>query len=51
MRYLSNTHINNIHVDISNINYNLDIINKYLLYFLSFHIINLKYLKSFKLAI
>ena len=51
MRYLSNTHINNIHVDISNTNYNLDIINKYLLYFLSFHIINLKYLKSFKLAI
>ena len=29
----------------------LDTINKYLLYFLSFHIINLKYLKSIKLAI
>jgi len=50
IRYLSNTHINEIHnnkFDCAR----LEIINKYLLYFLSFHIINLKYLKSIKLAI
>tara|TARA_B100001996_G_scaffold369754_1_gene343470 strand:- start:48 stop:800 length:753 start_codon:yes stop_codon:yes gene_type:complete len=51
IRYLSNTHIDEINTEISNSNYNLEVINKYLLYFLSFHIINLKYLKSFKLAI
>jgi len=51
IKYLSNTHIDKIHINIYKENYNLGIINKYLLYFISFHIINLKYLKSFKLAI
>ena len=48
---LSNTHINEIEQLKTENEIILDTINKYLLYFISFHIINLKYLKSIKLAI
>ena len=51
IRYLSSTHIDQIE-KADDTNYKiLNTIDKYLLYFLSFHIINLKYLKSIKLAI
>ena len=46
IKYFSNTHINNIdQLDVKDKKY-LHEIDKYLLYFLSFHIINVKYLKS-----
>ncbi len=48
---LSNTHIDDIEQLETKDEIILDMINKYLLYFISFHIINLKYLKSIKLAI
>tara|TARA_Y100000996_G_C22469421_1_gene621441 strand:+ start:11 stop:754 length:744 start_codon:yes stop_codon:yes gene_type:complete len=51
IKCLSNTHIDQI-VELEDIDKNYFIsINKYLMYFFSFHIINLKYLKSMKLAI
>ena len=51
IKYLSNTHIDEIEKP-KDIDWNvLDTINEYLLYFLSFHIINIKYLKSIKLVI
>ena len=51
IRFLSYTHINKIEQLENEEDIILDMINKYLLYFISFHIINLKYLKSIKLAI
>ena len=48
---LSYTHIDEIDKLDTKDEIILDMINKYLLYFISFHIINLKYLKSIKLAI
>ncbi len=50
IKYLSNTHIDTITIDKSQYPL-LNDLDKYLLYFLSYHIINLKYLKSMKLAI
>ena len=48
---LSNTHIDKIEeLEVIDKNYFIGI-DKYLLYFFSFHIINLKYLKSIKLAV
>jgi len=48
---LSYTHIDEIEQLEEEDDIALDMINEYLLYFISFHIINLKYLKSIKLAI
>ena len=51
IKYFSNTHINNIdQLDVKDEKY-LHEIDKYLLYFLSFHIINVKYLKSINFQI
>ena len=51
LRNLSNTHIDKIKQFWDTNDKILDSINKYLLYFISFHIIDLKYLKSNRLAI
>ena len=51
VKNLSNTHIDKIQQSWNTNDKILESINKYLLYFISFHIINLKYLKSNRLAI
>ena len=48
LKYLSNTHINNLIDSITIKEKTFEIIKQYLLYYISYHIINIKNMKSTK---